>query len=128
MAVETTIGGSGSLFVGEDKILRFECALAENGTISATVAVDMAAWTMRFDVRKKDNSSDPAILALTPTVSGVFNVDRTANTQRAQVTLTDTQLNEFKAKNYRWSWKRMDDGNETVLGWGTFAPQKATAP
>jgi len=128
MAVETTIGGEGRLFVGEDKVLRFELAATNaDGSVSTTTAVDMTGWSMTFDVRKKDASS-AAILTVTPVLTGTFNASRSLNTQRALVTLTDTQLNLFRAKNYRWSWKRMDDGSETVLAWGTFAPQKATAP
>ena len=42
--------------------------------------------------------------------------------------MTDTDMNLFKEKAYRQSWKRMDDGSETVLAWGPFTPQKATAP
>ncbi|CAB4190392.1 hypothetical protein UFOVP1196_55 [uncultured Caudovirales phage] len=34
----------------------------------------------------------------------------------------------IKARTYRHSWKRMDDGSETVLAYGNFVPQKATAP
>lgn len=130
MATDVTIGGGGSIFVGEDKVLRLELAgVNPDGTVSTTVAIDMTGWTMLFDVRKKDKSPDPAILAITPlTITGVFNALRSSNTQRALVPLTDDQLNLFRAKAYRWSWKRMDDGSETVLAWGTFAPQKATAP
>lgn len=125
MAVESTIGGSGTLFVGEDKVLYFgPLYLASD----PTVGVDMTGWTMVFDVRKKDNSPD-AIVSISPlALTGVFNVDQSLNTQQAIATLTDDQLNLFQAKGYRWSWKRMDAGAETVLGWGGFAPQKATAP
>ncbi len=125
MAEEVTIGGGGSLFVGEDKTIRLELFLKSD----PTVAVDMTGWTLLFDVRAKDTSSDPAILSVTPlTLSGAFNVARSSNLQRALVPLTDTQLNLFKAKNYRWSWKRMDPSSETVLARGDFAPEKATAP
>jgi len=126
MAVESKIGGSGVLFVGEDKTLRFgPLYLASD----PTVGVDMTGWTMVFDVRNKDTSADPAIISISPlSLSGVFNVLQSSNQQRATVSLTDDLLNLFKAKQYRWSWKRTDGGSETVLGWGEFAPQKATAP
>jgi hypothetical protein len=117
MALESTIGGEGTLFVGEDKTLRF-----------ALPGVDMSGWATLFDVRKKDNSPEPAILSVNLTLIGTFNVVEISNTQRFIATLTDTQLNLFRAKQYRWSWKRMDDGSETVLAYGGFAPQKATAP
>ena len=124
MAVESTIGGAGTMFVGEDKLLRFELPSASD----PLAAVDMTGWAMVFDVRAKDTSPDPTIVSAVPSLIGSFNSVRASNMQRATVTLTDDQLNLFKAKNYRWSWKRTDAGNETVLGWGTFAPQKATAP
>lgn len=130
MATDVTIGGSGTLFVGEDKTLRLEL-LDEND-----LPVNMAGWTMLFDVREKDNSS-AALLSKVPSVTGAYNAARAANTQRAEVTLTDDDLAAtiFKgsnltagAKTYRHSWKRMDAGNETVLSRGDFSPEKATVP
>lgn len=123
MAENITIGGSGSLFVGEDKIILLE--LVSKGT---TTAVDMTGWVMVFDVRRSDTAVDPAILSKTPSIIGVFNATQALNTQRASVSLTDDDLNLFRAKAYRWTWKRMDAGSETVLAWGSFSPQKATAP
>lgn len=122
MALDATIGGNGTLFVGEDKVFLLE-TIDVNG-----LPIDMTSWTLLFDVRKKDNSADPAIVSKMPNIIGVFNVDRSVNTQRALVTVTDTDMNEFKAGTYRHSWKRMDDGSETVLAWGDFTPEKATAP
>jgi hypothetical protein len=122
MAVNTDIGGNGTLFVGEDKIFKLELLDA------ASIPVDMTGFTLLFDIRLKDTSADPAIISKTPTLIGVYNVVRATNTQRAQAVLTDTDMNLFKAKAYRQSWKRMDDGVETVLAYGNFTPQKATAP
>lgn len=124
MAENVTLGGSGSLFVGEDKSLILELILKS----SATTAVDMTGWAMVFDVRNRDASPEPPIVSHTPILTGVFNSVRSSNTQRANVTLSDDDLNLFRAKTYRWSWKRLDAGSETVLAYGDFAPQKATAP
>lgn len=124
MAYDVTIGGEGTLFVGEDKTLRLELVDAQD----PPQPVDMTGWTMLFDVRLKDTSPDPAIVSVVPTLIGAFNLVRASNTQRAIVSLTDDMLNLFKAKTYRYSWKRMDAGDETVLMYGNFAPQKATAP
>ncbi len=123
MALEATIGGDGTLFVGEDKTFRLELI----DKISS-LPVDMTGWTLLFDIRKKDASPSPAIISLVPTITGTFASTRELNTQRAVVVVTDTDMNLFKEQTYRHSWKRMDDGNETVLAWGDFAPQKATAP
>lgn len=122
MAIEVAIGGDGTLFVGEDKVIRLELIDQDD------LPVDFSTWAMVFDVRKKDTSADPAIVSVTPYVSGAFNPVRALNAQRAYVPLTDDQLNLFRAKTYRYSWKRMDPGFETVLAYGSFAPQKATAP
>lgn len=125
MAENVTIGGSGALFVGEDKTVKFELFLKSD----SAVAVDMNGWAMIFDVRAKDNSAAPALLSITSIpLTGVFNAVRAMNTQRAVLTLTDDHMNLFRQKTYRWSWKRTDAGNETVLAWGDFTPQKATAP
>lgn len=114
MATDQTIGGAGSgnLFVGEDKTFRL-----------SVPGVDMTGWSVLFDVRKADNSKDPAIFSKTATITGTFGVD-----QKAVVVLTDDELNTVKARTYRHSWKRMTADNETVLCRGDFIPEKATAP
>ena len=122
MATETTLGGDGSLFVGEDKTIRLELLDVDG------LPVSMTGWGLLFDVRKNDTSAEPAILSRTPTLTGTYNSVRATNTQRAVVILTDTELNLFRAQTYRYSFKRTDNDSETVLTWGDFAPQKATAP
>lgn len=121
MAIESTIGGDGVLFVGEDKTFRLEVLLP------TLLPVDATGWSILFDIRVKDTSSE-YIISRTATLTGVYSPVRGTNTQRAVVVLTDTDLNLFHAKTYRYSWKRMDDGLETVLAYGDFSPQKATAP
>jgi len=122
MATTVQIGGSGTLFVGEDKTFTLE-------TLNASeVPVDMLGWTVLFDVRKSDKAPDPAIFSKSATIVGVFNVVRATNTQRAQITLSDTEMNTVSGRTYRYSWKRMDDGVETVLCRGPFVVEKATAP
>lgn len=134
-AVTYTIGGNGTLFVGEDKTFRIEVLTIEfdeNGVpiapSSSSVPVDISGWDIRFDVRKTDKAPDPAIFSKTAAITGVYNASRALNTQRAVVSLTDTELNTVTARTYRHSWKRMDDGVETVLSRGDFVVEKATAP
>lgn len=122
MALDATIGGDGSLFVGEDKVFKLEVIDINSAPVNIT------GWVLRFDVRKLDASPAPPILSFTPTISGTFNASRVINTQRAIVTVTSTDMDKFKAGTFRHSWKRMDSGSETVLAWGNFIPQKATAP
>ena len=131
MAEPATIGGSGTLFVGEDKTFKLELLQPRTDGQphdSTSVPVDMSTWIVVFDVRKKVTSADPAIFSKTAVMQGAYNVSRTLNTLRAVVSLTDTELNTVKAKEYQHTWQRMDDGSETVLAWGPFAPEKATAP
>jgi hypothetical protein len=122
MATTAQIGGDGTLFVGEDKTFTLETLN------SSDVPVDMLGWTVVFDVRKSDKAPDPAIFSKTASIVGVFNVVRASNTQRAQTTLSDTEMNTVSGRTYRYSWKRMDDGVETVLARGPFVVEKATAP
>lgn len=122
MAAEVTIGGSGQLFVGEDKTLVLELI------DTAGLPVNMAGWALVFDVRKKDNSAAPAIFSKTPTITGVFNAARATNTQRATVSLSDDELNTITNITYRHSWKRIDAGIETVVAYGPMIVEKATAP
>lgn len=123
MASNVTIGGNGTLFIGEDKTLFFELPSAAD----LTAAVNMAGWTMLFDVRKTDAAAT-AIVSVAPSLTGSFNAVRASNTQRAVVTLSDDLTNLFKAATYRYSWKRMDGDSETVLMYGDFVIEKATAP
>jgi hypothetical protein len=134
MALSVTIGGSGTLFVGEDKTFRLEVLVPRfdaNGVKIAhdasSVPVNFTGWEIRFDVRPTVTSST-VIFNKTASITGVYNAVRATNTQRAVVTLTDTELNTVKEQKYQFTFKRMDDGSETVLAWGPFAPQKATAP
>ncbi len=122
MAASVTIGGSGALFVGEDKTLYLEVL------DTSSLPVDITTWAITLDVRVKDNAAAPALFSKSATIIGVYNAVRATNTQRARVIFTDTELNTVTAKTYRHSWKRMDDGSETVLAYGPFIVEKATAP
>jgi hypothetical protein len=117
VATTVKIGGSGALFVGEDKIFRLSLP-----------GVNMAGWDVIFDVRKTDAARDPAIFSKTASITGIYDPIAANNTQLAVVALSDTEMNTVKARTYRYSWKRKDDGVETVLARGDFAPEKATAP
>ena len=49
-------------------------------------------------------------------------------TQWATIILTDVDLGAPLVSNtYRHAWKRVDEGNETVLAYGPFIVQGATA-
>jgi hypothetical protein len=120
MARLATIGGSGALFVGEDKTFVLSVVDADD------VPVNIATWDVKFYVAKTVTGA--LIFTKDAVVTGSYNVDPTINTQRASVSLTDTELNTVKRGTYQYSFKRMNDGFETVLAYGDFEVEKATAP
>ena len=85
MPALVTIGGTNTLFVGEDKVLRAHIK------DSTGVPVNIAGWAISFVVRSTD-AAVPAVVSATATISGAYNVDPAVNTQRAVVTLTDDLL------------------------------------
>lgn len=120
MANNVDIGSDGSLFVDEDKLFKL-VVLDTNG-----VPVNIATWTIGLYVGTNDNNHD--VLTKTPaTVTGTYDADPDVNTQEAQVSVAKASLG-MKSKSYRYSWKRTDDGSNTVLAWGDWFPEKATAP
>lgn len=119
-AINVTIGGSdnddGRVFVGEDKTLTL--------TLKNYSNTDMSGWAVLFVVRPTVGSSTTT-LSKTATISGSYNATPASNSQVATVTLTDTDLS-ITAKTYYHSWKRTDDGSETVLCEGKFIVEQAT--
>lgn len=117
MANEVTIGGDGSLFIGEDKTLDHEVLDVDGAP------VDINGWTIKFTVRTSDGAADPVVIEKTASIIGTYSAVRTSNTQRARVALTDDDTNTLTARGYRYSFKRTDDGSETVTAFGPFRPQ-----
>lgn len=120
MARETQIGGDGKLFVGEDK--RFKLLLVDEDEIP----VDMAGMTLSLVIATSDTK--PALFTKTGTVTGTYNVDPLVNTQFAFALLTDDEMDTLRGKTYRYSWKRYDAGFDTIVAYGDFVVEKATAP
>lgn len=116
MAAQVTIGGSGRLFVGEDKALRFE-VLDSNG-----VPVDVAGWTIRFVVKSQTHT---VLIDKAASITGTYDANRIVNTQLAVVTLTDDDLSIDEGV-HQHSLKRTDSGNETVLVYGEYLMQRTT--
>jgi len=104
------------LFVGEDK--RFELHVKDE----AGASVDITGWVGRLVVKRKERDVD-SVLDVAFVVDGTFSPS--SNPQRAVVIVTDTQLS-LPPRVYRHSWKRLDDGTETILAYGNFNLQLAT--
>jgi len=114
------IGGDGLLFSGEDKSFRHE--VLDRVTKEP---IDMSLWSVKFVVRYGPSPNADLILEKDAILIGTFNASQSANTQRWFVDLTDTELT-LPAGTYYYSWKRMDDGSETILGYGEFVVEETT--
>jgi hypothetical protein len=120
MAKESTIGGNGTLFAGENKTLRFEVL------DTSLVPVDMSGWTVVFDARYTDSEPAPALVSLSATIAGAYSATRSANAQRASVALTPAVLSA--PGSYRYALTRTDSGFVTVIAFGWMTVEKATKP
>lgn len=149
MALQIDITKDDRVFIGEDKKLQFAVynqtgltdaellALIDAGTAEP---LDVSAWDLIWSLRRKDKSSDPALIEKTNgspagiTVIGTYNATQSVNTQRVQVQINDTDSWDpdaspavaLKAGTYRHSLKRLDDGLETVLVFGKFVFMQST--
>ena len=120
-AGHVTIGGNGSLFVGEDKVLALSAPAGADGTPDS-----LRGQSIVFELRKTD-TSETAILSKAATVVGTYSTTRASNTERARAPLTDTETATLEGGAiYRHSWKRLDAGAERVLAYGWFYPERAT--
>ena len=91
-----------------------------------TTSVDISGWTLSWMVKKyKDQADAAAILTKTTTggaivIGGSWNSDPDVNTQRATLTITDTDVATVPARLYHWELKRTDDGFEVPLVLGVI--------
>ena len=125
MAVEATLGGNSTLFVGEDKQASLELLdAAYNPAIPGSGnPIDMTGMGISLLVSLTD--WDAPIITVVGTLTGVFNVLRTMNTQRTIVQLTRADMELFRGKTYRYAWARTDSGSYTIFAYGNFVVQLA---
>jgi len=122
MARRTTLGGNGQLFLGEDKTFVLEVVDADGDP------VDISGWTVLLDVRARPSSASALISKTPASITGTFNASRTLNTQRASWEVSDDEMDELAAAGtFHYSCKRTDEGYKTVLAYGEFIAEKATA-
>jgi len=122
MAIESPISRAHRWFTGEDKTLKFPVYQGDDVTPQ-----DVTGWGLTWILRRKDADADPALLVKTPTITGTYNATPALNTQRVEVSIVDTDTENFAAGTYRYSLKRTDDGSETILAYGDAVLQQATA-
>jgi hypothetical protein len=117
VATRVAIGGSGTLFIGEDK--RLELHVKD----TAGASVDATGWGVQFVVNRTDSTAATAVISKTATIEGTYAL--TNNPQRIVVALSDTELTIPRTA-YRYSFKRTDAGNETILARGDFIVEDST--
>lgn len=127
MADEVHIGRKPGWFAGEDKKIQFPIFEDDDETPK-----DVTGYAFAWIVRRRDDDADPPVLQKTSdsgsiAIVGTYNADPAQNTQRVEVTITDTDTESLAAGTYRHSLKRTDDGSETVLAFGNAYLQRATA-
>jgi hypothetical protein len=119
-AGHVTIGGNGSLFAGDDVLLALESPIVNGAPL------DLYGQDVEFEVKTSDTAVT-ALFSKAATIAGTYSATRASNTQRALVTLTDTETATLAGGQvYRHSWKRQDAGAEQVLAYGFFYPERAT--
>lgn len=132
MGINGSIGGDGTFFIGEDKVLSLSVLTKDpriypyDGTNAGAKAVDITGWEIKLVVRKTDNAAETALLTKTAVVGGVYNVNPAINTQRAVVELSDTETAAFTTKSGRYSFRRTDDQFNTDLRYGVWTLQRDT--
>jgi hypothetical protein len=117
MALET----ADSAFIGTDFQRVFQVLNEDEDA-----AIDIAGWSLSWMLKRRLSMLD-ADASVTKTtgggtvaISGTYNADPTVNTQRATVTITDTDTESLTAAVYYYELKRMDAGLETVIAYGEF--------
>lgn len=130
MAAEVQMGGSDEdrLFLDTDFTRSFHVKNVDADATGAT-AKEITGWTIVLDIRKR-HTSDTALLTKTLTISGTFNSVASSNTQRAIWTCADTDLTTAifgeSGGTFKYSVKRTDAGQETILQYGDIVIQRAT--
>lgn len=135
MAFEASIGGGGSILLGEDKTLRLEVIDADLSTFdpddeSTWTPKDVTGFTMVFIIRDQSSYTGTILATKSGTITGSYNAVRASNTQRVLVTIDDTdfvsEAGLIPAGTSYYSLKRTDAGSETVLRFGEFIVQETT--
>lgn len=114
MAKET----AAELFLGTDYEYPFTILNAAEDT-----AINISGWTLSWMVKRKKSDADAnKLLEKTTgsgiTISGTFNADPDVNTQKATVSVADTDTDTLPAGLVYYELKRTDAGSETVLAYG----------
>jgi hypothetical protein len=118
MGKRATLGGNGRVYVGDDIDVIVEVLDPDTGD-----PVDVSGWASLFVVSRTPTSA--ALVSVAGSVGGVYDADRTTNTQRITYALTDVHTATLTAGDYVYSARRTTDGSERVLASGPFLVDRA---
>jgi phenylpyruvate tautomerase PptA (4-oxalocrotonate tautomerase family) len=124
MAREQHLGATDDWFIGEDKTIPFEIYSSDEATMQ-----NITGWALAFYIRQRDGSDKKLLTKTTVsgiTIAGSYNADQSTNTQRATVSIDDTDTDHWQPGGYSYALWRTDASNETVLAYGTLHLKKAT--
>lgn len=115
MAKETNL----SYWLGTDHAFPFHVK-----NLAETASIDITGMTLSFMVKSSlDDADSAARLTIPAVISGIFNSVPATNTQRATVTILDSNTDDatvWSAETDYYELKRMDAGLETVIAYGLF--------
>jgi len=136
MAYQRDITAADKIFYDTDNVLRYQVfqgdPTAEQIAANEAIPQDVAGWTIAWVLRKKPKSADPPLIEKTVgsgiAIVGIYDADPTANMQRVEVTLDDTDTYDpdsspevnIKPGKYAYGLKRLDPGSEKILAYGSF--------
>jgi hypothetical protein len=121
MAKRVTLGGDGKLIIGTDTDVEVE-VLDED-----ELPVDIGGFTMTFDVRRRAADAG-SLFSASASVTGVYNAVRSANTQRALVEMSASDLDYsiFQPGTYQYSLIRTNAGAKVPIVYGDFEVELIT--
>ena len=116
MAKETAL----EYFIGTDH--DFEFVILND---AGTQAINISGWPLSFMVKRSLGHLDAAAKVTKATGSGItitgtYDADPALNTQKATVSIADTDTDALPAGEYFYELKRTAVSAEAVLAYGTF--------
>jgi hypothetical protein len=87
-------------------------------------SVNISGWTISYQIKRHESDADAAALLVKTTtlggiaIAGTFNTDPDVNSQRATVTIADTDTDAIAPGLAFYELKRTDAGFETRLAFG----------
>lgn len=113
-----------AIFIGEDRTYNYQVWDDDDSAVAQ--AVDITSWTLSYTVKRRKGDGDADALLTKTTggngiaITGTYNTNITTNTQRAAVTIADTDLDALAPGLAYYELKRTGTDVETVIAFGTM--------